>query len=80
MGLLLSILIGILAGYLGSLIFKGSGNGLWINLIVGLVGGLLGGWLFTKLGIGGGGLVWELVSAVVGAIILLFILSLFKRK
>lgn len=80
MGLLWSILIGIAAGYLGSLIFKGSGNGLWINLLVGLVGGFLGGWLFTKLGIGGGGLLWQLVAATVGAIILLFILSLFKKK
>ncbi len=80
MGILLSVLIGLVAGYLGSVIFKGSGNGILINLIVGIVGGFIGGSLFSWLGIGGGGIIWQLVAAVVGAIILLWILSLIKKK
>ena len=39
------LLIGLAAGWIASLIFKGSGSGLLVNLIVGLVGGILGGWL-----------------------------------
>lgn len=80
MGLLLSAIVGIVAGWLGGLIFKGSGNGLIINLIVGVIGGFIGGWVFTKLGIGGTSLLWQLVAAVVGSIILLFIVSLFRKK
>ena len=79
MGLLLSVLIGLVAGYLGSLIFKGSGNGMLINLIVGVVGGFIGGSLFDWLGIGGGGIIWQLIAATVGAIILLWVASLVRK-
>lgn len=80
MGLLLSIIIGILAGYLGSLIFKGSGLGLLWNLIVGLIGGVIGGALFEFLGFHGHGVIWQLIAATVGAVILLSIASALRRK
>ena len=80
MGLLYSLLIGLAAGYLGSLIFKGKGKGLLLNILVGLVGGLIGGWFFGFLGVTGGGLLWQLISATVGAIILLWIVSLIRGK
>lgn len=80
MGLILSIVIGILAGYLGSLIFKGSGLGLIWNLIVGLIGGVIGGAVFEFLGFYGQGIIWQLIAATVGAIILLWIVSLLRRK
>ncbi len=80
MAFLWFILIGLAAGYLGSIIFKGSGNGLVVNLIVGIVGGFLGGWLFGLLGIGGGTIIWSLITATVGAIVLLWIVSLIKKK
>ncbi len=80
-GLLYSLLIGLLAGYLGSLLLKGSGQGLLLNLIFGLIGGLLGGYLFLQLGIGGQNILWQLISATVGAVILIWITSLiFKKK
>jgi len=78
-GLLLSLLIGALAGFLGSKIFSGAGKGLLLNLIIGIVGGFLGGWAFSLLGIGGGGVFWQLISATVGAILLLWIISLIKK-
>lgn len=80
MGWILIILIGILAGYLASLIMKGRGLGLIWNLIVGLVGSLIGGWVFDLLGIYGHGLIWQIISATVGAIILLAIASAIKGK
>jgi uncharacterized membrane protein YeaQ/YmgE (transglycosylase-associated protein family) len=81
MGLFLSIVIGILAGYLGSLIFKGSGLGLVWNLIVGLIGGVIGGALFEFLGFHGqGGVIWQLIAATVGAVILLWIASMLRKK
>ena len=44
------LLIGLAAGWITSLIFKGSGSGLLVNLIVGLIGGILGGWLVSLFG------------------------------
>ncbi|MBE6311790.1 MAG: GlsB/YeaQ/YmgE family stress response membrane protein [Bacteroidales bacterium] len=79
MGLIWSIIIGALAGFLGSKIFSGAGKGLLLNLIIGIVGGFIGGWIFGLLGIGGGSMLWQLVSATVGAIVLLWIISLIKK-
>ena len=36
------MLIGLVAGYVASLIVKGNGSGFWLNLIVGIIGGVLG--------------------------------------
>ena len=80
MGLLLSIVIGCLAGFLGSLIFGGKKKSLLLYLIIGIVGGFIGGFLFDWLGIGGGSLLWQLISATAGAIVLLFIISLIRGK
>lgn len=44
------ILIGLAAGYVASLIVKGSGSGMLLNLVIGMVGGVLGGWLFQTDG------------------------------
>ena len=77
---ILFIAIGALAGYIAGLIMKGGGFGFWINLLVGIVGGFLGGWVFGLLGIAFLGIVGNLVAAVVGAIILLWIISLIKKK
>ena len=45
------MLIGLVAGYVASLIVKGNGSGFWLNLIVGIIGGVLGGWLFSLFGL-----------------------------
>jgi len=74
------IVIGAVAGWLAGLIMKGRGFGLLINLIVGIVGGVLGGWIFGLLGITTTGIIGSLICAVVGAVVLLFIVSFFKKK
>ncbi|MBR5432893.1 MAG: GlsB/YeaQ/YmgE family stress response membrane protein [Bacteroidales bacterium] len=79
LGLLLSLAIGALAGFLGSKIFSGAGKGLLLNLLIGIGGGFLGGGLFGLIGIGGGSILWQLISATVGAIVLLWIISLIKK-
>ena len=74
MNLLYFLLIGIAAGWLGSVIMKGSGLGLIGNLIVGVVGSFIGGWLLGELGFSvGTGLVANLITATIGAVVLLFI-------
>jgi uncharacterized membrane protein YeaQ/YmgE (transglycosylase-associated protein family) len=74
------ILIGIAAGWLAGLIMKGGGYGLIVDLIVGVVGALLGGWLFGLAGVAAGGFIGQLVVATIGAIVLILVLRLIKKK
>jgi len=73
------ILLGIVAGWLAGKLTRGSGFGLVGDLVVGIAGSVLGGWIFGLLGVGGSGLLYRLVAAVVGAVVLLWIIRLIKR-
>ncbi len=77
--LLLFLLIGLAAGWLAGRIMKGGGFGLLGNMVVGVIGAVLGGWLFGLFGIALGGLFGSLVTAVVGAVVLLYLIKLVKR-
>lgn len=74
------LLIGLAAGWLANLIVKGSGSGLIINLIVGLIGGVLGGWIFSLFGLESVNTLGSLVTAVIGAIVLLWISAMLSHK
>ena len=75
------ILIGIVSGFLAGKIMRGSGFGLIVNLLVGIAGAVIGGWVFDFLNISiGSGLIGSLITSLIGAIILLFVISLFKKK
>lgn len=80
MGIIGSIIIGILAGFLAGKIMRGGGYGCLINLILGVVGGAFGGWIFGLIGLSWGGTIGQLCTAVVGAVAILSIASLFKKK
>jgi len=77
--LLWFVVIGIVAGWLAGQITKGSGFGLLGDLIVGVLGSLLGGFLFGLLGFGAYGLIARLLMAVIGAVVLLFLIRLVRR-
>jgi uncharacterized membrane protein YeaQ/YmgE (transglycosylase-associated protein family) len=78
--LLWFLLIGLVAGWLAGLIMKGRGFGWLVDMIVGVIGALIGGFVFGHLGISlGSGDLGALVSATVGAVILLFLLKLLKK-
>lgn len=79
MELLYFLLIGAIAGWLAGQIWKGSGFGIIGNIIVGIIGGFVGGWLAGHFGIGGGGLLWQILIAALGACVLLFVISLIKK-
>ena len=74
------ILIGLVVGWLAGLIVKGSGSGFLLNIVIGIVGAILGGWLFSLLGVSATSFWGSLVTALVGAIVLLLIVGLFTRK
>lgn len=80
MHILWFLLIGLCAGWLAGKVMKGNSFGLLGNLIVGVIGALIGGFLFGQLGVSTNGLFGELLSATVGAIILLWILRFVPNR
>jgi len=74
------LLIGLAAGWLAGQIMKGRDFGLVGNLVVGVVGAILGGFLFNLLQLPPTGLLGRLISATVGAIVLLAILKAVKGR
>ena len=75
------LLIGAVAGWLAGLIFKGRGLGLIGNIIIGVIGAVLGGSIFRALDISvGNDLLGVLFTATAGAVVLLFLLSLIRKK
>ena len=79
MNFILWLLIGALAGYLAGRIMKGEGFGVVGNIIVGIVGAFVGGLVFGLLGLAMNGLIGSLITATVGAVLLLWIISLIKK-
>ena len=81
MGILISIIVGGIIGWLASLIM-GTGHSILINIIVGIVGSALGSWLFGDvLKIGGAKQagsfnIHGLIFGILGSIVLLFIVGL----
>ncbi|NLJ00589.1 MAG: GlsB/YeaQ/YmgE family stress response membrane protein [Bacteroidales bacterium] len=80
MGWIWWIIIGAVAGWLAGLLMRGDGFGFIVNLLVGIAGAVIGGWVFGLLGIAAGGVIGSLITALIGAIILLWIISLFRRR
>ncbi|MBK6946878.1 MAG: GlsB/YeaQ/YmgE family stress response membrane protein [Haliscomenobacter sp.] len=79
MEIILHLLVGAAAGWLGGQVMQGSGFGILGNIVVGLIGGLIGGYLFAFLGIQtNGGLTGSIITAAVGAIVLLWIARMVK--
>jgi uncharacterized membrane protein YeaQ/YmgE (transglycosylase-associated protein family) len=74
------LIIGLIAGWLAGKIMKGSGYGLIGDLVIGVLGALIGGSLFGLLGLSANGFIGSLIAAVVGAIVLIFIIGLIKKK
>jgi uncharacterized membrane protein YeaQ/YmgE (transglycosylase-associated protein family) len=73
------IIIGLIAGWLAGTIARGRGYGCLVNILLGMVGAVLGGWIFTKLGIfPGGGWLYSLAAATVGAVVLVAVARLFS--
>jgi uncharacterized membrane protein YeaQ/YmgE (transglycosylase-associated protein family) len=78
-GIIGAIIIGILAGWIAEQVMKRN-HGLLTNLIVGVIGSFLGAFVASALGIAWGGFIGSLVISTVGAIILLALLGLIKKR
>ena len=79
-GLIGSIIVGILAGFLAGKLMRGGGFGCLMNLLLGIVGGFVGGMIFRARGIQwNNGWIGEVGTAVIGAVLVLYIASLLKK-
>ena len=75
MGIISWLVLGLIAGFIGSRIVNKSGQGFWLDIALGIVGAIVGGFLFSGVfGVEGitGLNVWSLIVAIIGSIVVLW--------
>ena len=80
MGLIATLIIGAIAGWLAGKIMRGGGFGALMNIIVGVVGSFVGNAMLFVLGLGARGLVGNLIAATLGAIVVLYVADYFGKR
>ena len=73
------LIVGLIAGFLASLVMRGGGYGIVGDIVVGLVGAFIGGFLASLVGLGSSGLIGTIIIAFIGACILIAILRMISR-
>ena len=75
MGIVSWIILGLIAGFIGSKIVNRQGQGFWLDIALGIVGALVGGFLFDVFGASGvtGLNIYSMIVAVVGSVVVLVI-------
>jgi uncharacterized membrane protein YeaQ/YmgE (transglycosylase-associated protein family) len=81
MSILAWVVLGLIAGFIGSKLVNKTGEGLILDIALGIVGALVGGWLFRVLGMSGvtGLNIYSLIVAVVGAVVFLLAYHAIRR-
>lgn len=81
MSILTWIILGLIAGFIGSKIVNRRGEGLILDIILGIVGAVVGGWLFRTFGASGvtGLNLYSILVAVLGAIVVLLVYHAVRR-
>ena len=81
MSFLAWIVLGLIAGFIGSKIVNKRGDGMILDILLGVVGALVGGWLFSTFGASGvtGLNLYSLMVAVVGSVVFLVIYHAIRR-
>lgn len=82
MSFLAWIVLGLIAGFIGSKVVNKTGEGFFLDIVLGIVGAIVGGWLFSLFGMSGvtGLNIYSLVVAVVGAVVLLVVYHAIRRR
>jgi uncharacterized membrane protein YeaQ/YmgE (transglycosylase-associated protein family) len=75
MGIISWIILGLIAGFIGSKIVDRQGQGFWLDIALGIVGALAGGFLFDLFGASGvtGLNLYSMIVAIVGSVVVLLI-------
>jgi uncharacterized membrane protein YeaQ/YmgE (transglycosylase-associated protein family) len=81
MSILAWIILGLIAGFVGSKIVNKSGEGIVLDIVLGIVGAVIGGWLFNRFGASGvtGLNLYSLLVAVIGSVVLLVVFHAIRR-
>jgi uncharacterized membrane protein YeaQ/YmgE (transglycosylase-associated protein family) len=76
------MVLGLLAGFIGSKLVNKTGEGVVLDIVLGIVGAVVGGFLFTRFGASGvtGLNIYSLFVAVVGAVLLLIAYHAIRRR
>jgi uncharacterized membrane protein YeaQ/YmgE (transglycosylase-associated protein family) len=82
MSFLAWIVLGLIAGFVGSKIVNHSGEGIFLDIVLGIIGAVVGGWLFSAFGAApvSGVNLYSLLVAVIGSVIVLVIWHALRRK
>ena len=75
MGIFSWIILGLIAGFIGSKLVEQQGQGFWLNIALGIVGALVGGFLFDLFGASGvtGLNIYSMIVAVLGSVVVLLV-------
>ena len=75
MGIISWIILGLIAGFIGSKSVDKHGQGFWLNIALGIVGALVGGFIFDLIGSTGvtGLNIWSMIVAIIGSVVVLWI-------
>jgi uncharacterized membrane protein YeaQ/YmgE (transglycosylase-associated protein family) len=75
MSILSWVLLGLIAGFIGSKLVNSEGQGLWLDIVLGIVGAIVGGFLFSFFGAEGitGFNIYSMIVAIVGSVVVLWI-------
>ncbi|MCB0769342.1 MAG: GlsB/YeaQ/YmgE family stress response membrane protein [Flavobacteriales bacterium] len=79
MGILWSLIVGGVAGWLAGQFMKGSGYGFVVNILLGLVGGFVGGWVFGLLGLDATNTIGRIICATAGAVLIIVVARAIRR-
>jgi uncharacterized membrane protein YeaQ/YmgE (transglycosylase-associated protein family) len=81
MSILAWVILGLIAGFIGSKLVNKRGEGLFLDIVLGVIGAVVGGWVFNVFGAAGvSGLnIYSLVVAVIGAVLVLVIYHAIRR-
>ncbi len=78
--MLYAVIVGLIAGWATGKIMKGSGYGVLVDIILGIVGGIVGNWILELLGFATrGGLIANILVAILGAVLLVVIVRALKK-
>jgi uncharacterized membrane protein YeaQ/YmgE (transglycosylase-associated protein family) len=82
MGILSWLILGLIAGFIGSKLVDKTGQGMIMNIVLGVVGAIVGGVVFSAIGMRGvtGLNFWSLIVAIAGSVIVLWVYNKFIAR
>lgn len=82
MSIIAWLVLGLIAGWIGSMIVNRRGEGLLMDIVLGVIGAFVGGFLFNMFGATGvtGLNIYSMIVAVIGAVVVLFLYHALVRR